>query len=314
MSAWTRGIRRGQPAERLALQRAAASCGTRTAPADRRRPGARRPRSRRSRGGRAGGVPVLKRPSREPERGERRRKARAPPSRRRGLPAVRRVPRVHQAVQKRSRRHDDRVRPIALARRGDRARDAAAARRRGSRPFPRAASGSRVASRRARGEPGVERPVALRARPPDRRAAGAVEDPELDAGGVGEPAHHAPERVDLADELPLGEARRSRGCRTSARSRERARQKRRATAHARRGVRRLDARVAAADDEDVVTARRSLSLTSTSAETLSADSLPRGRGYDGAIEGSPRVATAATCRCRRSRRVARARPPTSSRR
>src|SRR6185295_12789295 len=55
-------------------------------------------------------------------------------------------------------------------------------------------------------EPGIERAIALGARPPHRRPARSVEDPELDAGGIGEAPHDPAQRVDLPDELALGEA------------------------------------------------------------------------------------------------------------
>ena len=37
------------------------------------------------------------------------------------------------------------------------------------------------------------------------RALGSIEQPELDAGCVGDPAHQAVERVDLADQMALAE-------------------------------------------------------------------------------------------------------------
>ena len=46
--------------------------------------------------------------------------------------------------------------------------------------------------------------VGLRARRPDGRAAASVQNLELDAGRVDRQAHQAAERVDLADEVPLG--------------------------------------------------------------------------------------------------------------
>ena len=52
----------------------------------------------------------------------------------------------------------------------------------------------------------IERFVALGAGRPDGGAAGGVEQAELDADGVGDLAHDAAERVDLADEMALGDA------------------------------------------------------------------------------------------------------------
>ena len=52
----------------------------------------------------------------------------------------------------------------------------------------------------------VELAVGLGARTPNGRALAAVQHAELDAGPVDRPSHHAVERIDLADEVPLGEA------------------------------------------------------------------------------------------------------------
>ena len=52
----------------------------------------------------------------------------------------------------------------------------------------------------------VELAVGLGARTPHRRALGAVEHAELDAGAVGGAANDAVERVDLAHQMALGEA------------------------------------------------------------------------------------------------------------
>ena len=51
----------------------------------------------------------------------------------------------------------------------------------------------------------IELAVGLGARALHRRALGAVEQAELDAGGVGDPAHHAVERIDLAHQVALAE-------------------------------------------------------------------------------------------------------------
>ncbi len=97
----------------------------------------------------------------------------------------------------------------------------------------------------------VERPIALGAGPPHGRPAGAVQDLELDAGAVGERPHEPAQGVDLAHELPLGEPADRGIARHAADRRDRRGQQGRAAAEARRGVRRLDARMPAADDEDV---------------------------------------------------------------
>jgi hypothetical protein len=52
----------------------------------------------------------------------------------------------------------------------------------------------------------VEGLVALRARGPDGWAARGVEQAELNAAGVGDLAHDSAQRVDLADEVSLGDA------------------------------------------------------------------------------------------------------------
>ena len=49
----------------------------------------------------------------------------------------------------------------------------------------------------------VDALVGLRARRPDRRAAAAIEQLELNAGRVDRAAHQPAERVDLANEMPL---------------------------------------------------------------------------------------------------------------
>ena len=51
----------------------------------------------------------------------------------------------------------------------------------------------------------IELAVGLSARAAHGRAFGAIEQPKLDSGGVGDAAHEAVERIDLADELPLAQ-------------------------------------------------------------------------------------------------------------
>jgi hypothetical protein len=48
--------------------------------------------------------------------------------------------------------------------------------------------------------------IGLRARPLNRRALAPVENAELDARRIGNAAHHAIERVDLADEVAFAQA------------------------------------------------------------------------------------------------------------
>jgi len=84
-----------------------------------------------------------------------------------------------------------------------------------------------------------------------RRPLGRVQHAELDAGRVGHPGHLAAERVDLADELPLGQP--SDG-RVAAHQRDRVqihREQQRACAHSGGGQGRLASGVARAHDDDV---------------------------------------------------------------
>ena len=98
----------------------------------------------------------------------------------------------------------------------------------------------------------IELAVGLRARAAHRRALAAVEHPELDAAGVGHPAHQAVERIDLAHQMALAEPADRRIARHRADGREPMRDQRRARAHARGRRRGLAAGMAAADDDDVV--------------------------------------------------------------
>src|SRR5205085_2320497 len=78
---------------------------------------------------------------------------------------------------------------------------------------------SRSLRERLAREAGVEGTVALSARSPHRRPSRAVEHPELDARAIGKKAHEPAERVDLAHELPFGEAAGYSGGRQAARPR-----------------------------------------------------------------------------------------------
>ena len=80
--------------------------------------------------------------------------------------------------------------------------------------------------------------------------------PELDAGGVGHPAHDAVERVDLADQVALAQAADGRVAAHLADGLELVGQQQRARAQTRRRSRGFAAGVAAADDDDVVGALR----------------------------------------------------------
>ncbi len=54
--------------------------------------------------------------------------------------------------------------------------------------------------------PSIELAVGLGSRSPDRGTLAAVEHPELDAGAVDRAPHDAIERIDLANQVPLGES------------------------------------------------------------------------------------------------------------
>ena len=62
------------------------------------------------------------------------------------------------------------------------------------------------ASSAARTQRAVDLLVRLRARRPDRRAAAAIEQLELNARRVDRAAHQPAERIDLANEMALGRA------------------------------------------------------------------------------------------------------------
>jgi hypothetical protein len=97
----------------------------------------------------------------------------------------------------------------------------------------------------------VEFSVGLRARSAHRRPLAAVENAELDAALVYDPAHQAIERIDLAHQMTFAEPadRRVAGHRTD--GREPVRDKRRARAHTRSRSRSLAAGVAAANHNDI---------------------------------------------------------------
>ena len=85
-----------------------------------------------------------------------------------------------------------------------------------------------------------------------RRALAAVEHAELDAGGVDGLAHHAAQGVDLADDLPLGDAADGRVAAHLGDGVAVRRQQAVPRPEPRRRQRRLDAGMAGADHEHVV--------------------------------------------------------------
>ena len=98
----------------------------------------------------------------------------------------------------------------------------------------------------------VELAVGLRAGALDGGALGAVEQAELDTGGIGYAAHQAIEGVDFADKVAFAQSADCRVARHLADGGEAVGDESRARAHPGRGGGGFDARVAAADDDDVV--------------------------------------------------------------
>ena len=96
----------------------------------------------------------------------------------------------------------------------------------------------------------IELAVGLGARAAHRRALAAVEHAELDAGGVGDAAHQAVERIDLAHQVALAEPADRRVAAHLADGRELVGDQRRRHAEARGGRRRLAAGVSAANNDD----------------------------------------------------------------
>ena len=93
--------------------------------------------------------------------------------------------------------------------------------------------------------------VGLGARAAHRRSLAAIEHPELDAAGIGDAAHEAVERIDLAHQMALAEPADGRIARHRADGREAMGDQRRPRAHAGGRGRRLTAGVAATDNDHV---------------------------------------------------------------
>ena len=98
---------------------------------------------------------------------------------------------------------------------------------------------------------GVRGAVRLAPGGPDRRPLGAVQQPELDAGGIRQLPHHPAEGVDLVHQVALGRAADGRVARHAANGRGAAGDQARAAAHARGRHRRLDAGVSAANYDQI---------------------------------------------------------------
>ena len=100
---------------------------------------------------------------------------------------------------------------------------------------------------------GVEPPIGLRPRAPDRRSLAPIENAKLDAALVGDPAHQSVEGIDLADEMALAQAADGGIAGHGADGVEAMGDERSLRAHARRRGRGLAAGMPAADHDDIVT-------------------------------------------------------------
>ncbi len=98
---------------------------------------------------------------------------------------------------------------------------------------------------------GIELAVGLSPRPADRGAFAAVQDPKLDAPGIGHPAHQAVERIDFAHQMALAQAPNSGIAGHGTDGIEAMGDERRPRAHTGAGRGGLTAGVAATDHDDV---------------------------------------------------------------
>jgi hypothetical protein len=117
------------------------------------------------------------------------------------------------------------------------------------RPLPHAQP--RLAPDDPRDLPAVGVLIGLRPRPVHGWAFAAVEHAELDSGPIDRQPHHPAERVDLADDLPLGHAADGRIATQLGDCIQIARQQRRVSPHPRRRQRRLRPGMTAPDHNDV---------------------------------------------------------------
>ncbi len=95
--------------------------------------------------------------------------------------------------------------------------------------------------------------VALRARRPHRRPAAGIQQPKLDADGVRDLAHHAAQRVDLANQMALGDSADRRIARHLRDQVQIHRDHRRLQAQTGARARRFAAGVSGADDDHFIT-------------------------------------------------------------
>ena len=98
----------------------------------------------------------------------------------------------------------------------------------------------------------IELAVGLRSRSAHRRTFAAVEQAELDAGGIGDPPHQAVERVDLTYQMALAQPADGGIARHDADGLALHRHQRSCRTGPGRGGRGLAAGMAAADDDDIV--------------------------------------------------------------
>ena len=145
----------------------------------------------------------------------------------------------------------------------------------------------------------VELPVGLGAGAAHRRALAAVEQAELDAGGVRHTAHQPVQGIDLADEVALAQAADRRIARHGADRGRVVGDQRGARAAARRGGRGLDAGMATADDGDVEPVGCGVGHRVTSSLSLSVRSGVRG----GAGRATRREGAPGRTDCGRSKRA-----------
>ena len=160
------------------------------------------------------------------------------------------APDVDQPVQKRPRGHDERAASVLFAALECQPRDAPAVDQKpsGAAHYPRDV---RLRVQSVVDPLAVAPLVGLRARRPDGGTTTAIEQLELDPGGVDRRGHQAAERVDLAHQVALRRATDRRVAGHVRNRRFRQRTDRYAAAHPRRGPGRLDAGMAGADDDHV---------------------------------------------------------------
>ena len=99
---------------------------------------------------------------------------------------------------------------------------------------------------------GIKLTIGLGAGAPDGRTLPAIQDAKLDTARVSDPAHQSIQRIDFPNQVTFAKSTDRRIAGHGADGREMMRDQRGAGAHARRSRGRLAARMAAANDDDVV--------------------------------------------------------------